>query len=147
METVVFRRGQQQDASRILERTLQADASIDASAASCGIVAALEDDGKGRYYLGELDGHTVVILFVFWEWSDWRNGKAWWLSQAMFTEDTTLLHDAAFKFIEGEAKRQNAKGLRFQEGVIPSSFLQHCEAGGATTFYDVYVEELIHLSN
>ena len=50
-----------------------------------GIEAALEDPTLGRYWVAERDGTPVGALLVTFEWSDWRNGRFWWI-QSVFVE-------------------------------------------------------------
>lgn len=44
-----------------------------------GVEAALADSGRGFYLVAELDGAPSGCLLVTAEWSDWRNGWAWWI--------------------------------------------------------------------
>lgn len=44
-----------------------------------GVEAALADPGRGFYLVAELDGAPSGCLLVTAEWSDWRNGWAWWI--------------------------------------------------------------------
>lgn len=46
---------------------------------TAGVKAVLEDPAKGRYFIGEIDGAVAGMLMVTWEWSDWRNGRFWWV--------------------------------------------------------------------
>lgn len=56
-----------------------------------GVSAVLEDPALGRYFIAEIGGHTeaesgrrrdwkvVGQLMITYEWSDWRNGRFWWI--------------------------------------------------------------------
>ena len=44
-----------------------------------GVRAALEDPAKGRYFIAEDAGERVGQLMITDEWSDWRNGRFWWI--------------------------------------------------------------------
>jgi GNAT superfamily N-acetyltransferase len=44
-----------------------------------GVEAALADPGRGFYLVAEFDGAPSGCLLVTAEWSDWRNGWAWWI--------------------------------------------------------------------
>jgi len=46
---------------------------------SRGVRALLKDAGKGIYFVAEQDGEVIGQLLVTYEWSDWRNGKFWWI--------------------------------------------------------------------
>lgn len=44
-----------------------------------GVEAVLADSAKGRYWVAEAEGNIVGQIMVTWEWSDWRNGRMWWI--------------------------------------------------------------------
>lgn len=44
-----------------------------------GVEAALSDPAKGVYLVADVDGAPSGCLLVTSEWSDWRNGWAWWI--------------------------------------------------------------------
>ena len=44
-----------------------------------GVEAVLRDPGNGFFVVAETDGAVVGALLVTYEWSDWRNGRFWWI--------------------------------------------------------------------
>ena len=44
-----------------------------------GVEAVLQDPGNGFFVVAENDGTVVGALLVTYEWSDWRNGRFWWI--------------------------------------------------------------------
>ncbi len=44
-----------------------------------GVGRVLDRTGEGFYLVAEADGRTVGSLLVTFEWSDWRNGRFWWI--------------------------------------------------------------------
>jgi GNAT superfamily N-acetyltransferase len=44
-----------------------------------GVRRVLDDPGRGRYFLAEMDGRVMAQSSITFEWSDWRNGWFWWL--------------------------------------------------------------------
>jgi GNAT superfamily N-acetyltransferase len=52
-----------------------------------GVNAVLEDAGKGRYWVAEMEGDVVGQLMVTYEWSDWRNGVFWWIQSVFIRDD------------------------------------------------------------
>ncbi len=44
-----------------------------------GVLAVVEDDSKGQYYVTEINGKVVASLLTTFEWSDWRNGTILWI--------------------------------------------------------------------
>lgn len=53
-----------------------------------GVLAVLQDESKGLYYLAEENGIVVGQLMITYEWSDWRNGMFWWI-QSVYVEETS----------------------------------------------------------
>jgi GNAT superfamily N-acetyltransferase len=53
---------------------------LDLTVLAAGVAAALADpDAKGPYFLA-VEGDTVLgQMQITFEWSDWRNGWAWWI--------------------------------------------------------------------
>ena len=52
-----------------------------------GVGALLADPGKGRYWVAESVGQIVGQLMVTYEWSDWRNGRLWWIQSVYIAPD------------------------------------------------------------
>lgn len=44
-----------------------------------GVRRLLGEPGLGYYLVAEADGESVASLLVTTEWSDWRNGRFWWI--------------------------------------------------------------------
>ena len=44
-----------------------------------GVRRLLADAQLGFYLVAEAEGATVASLMVTTEWSDWRNGRFWWI--------------------------------------------------------------------
>ncbi len=44
-----------------------------------GVAAVLSSPNRGFYTVAEVDGAVVGCLMITYEWSDWRNGKIWWI--------------------------------------------------------------------
>ena len=58
---------------------------IDLATLREGVAAALARPAECRYFLAEADGRVVGQAAVTYEWSDWRNGRFWWL-QSVYVE-------------------------------------------------------------
>jgi ribosomal protein S18 acetylase RimI-like enzyme len=52
---------------------------LDPAVVAQGVRAALDDDTKGRYFVAVQGGRPLGQLMVTDEWSDWRNGRFWWI--------------------------------------------------------------------
>ena len=44
-----------------------------------GVEEALRDAVHGFYVVADTGGEVVGSLLVTYEWSDWRNGRIWWI--------------------------------------------------------------------
>jgi GNAT superfamily N-acetyltransferase len=44
-----------------------------------GIRAVMDDSDYGFYVVAESNGEVVGCLMITYEWSDWRNGRFWWI--------------------------------------------------------------------
>ena len=44
-----------------------------------GVMAVINDNTKGQYYIAEINGTVVSSLLTTYEWSDWRNGTILWI--------------------------------------------------------------------
>lgn len=44
-----------------------------------GVRRLLVEPGLGFYLVAEAQGEVVACLMVTTEWSDWRNGRFWWI--------------------------------------------------------------------
>jgi GNAT superfamily N-acetyltransferase len=53
--------------------------SLDLETLTRGVVRALSDPDRLRYWVAEIDGRVVGQTAFTREWSDWRNGWIWWL--------------------------------------------------------------------
>lgn len=61
--------------------------SLDPRTIGPGVLALLEDPGKGRYWVAAADGAVIAQLMVTYEWSDWRNGNIWWIQSVYVHPD------------------------------------------------------------
>lgn len=44
-----------------------------------GVLAVVNDNSKGKYYVAEIGNKIVSSLLTTFEWSDWRNGTVLWI--------------------------------------------------------------------
>lgn len=61
------------------------DKGLDTTTLSNGISYLLDHPAEGYYLIAEIDGVSVGTLMVTYEWSDWRNGRFWWI-QSVYVE-------------------------------------------------------------
>jgi len=92
MQTIRIRDATPSDAAVIAEFNLRMAREtegrrLDADVISAGVTAALEDASNGRYWVAETEGAVVGQLMVTYEWSDWRNGRFWWIQSVYVRDD------------------------------------------------------------
>jgi ribosomal protein S18 acetylase RimI-like enzyme len=59
--------------------------SLTAETLRQGVLALLADEGHGRYFLACRGSRVVGQVMITYEWSDWRNGRIWWI-QSVYVE-------------------------------------------------------------
>ena len=52
-----------------------------------GVRRVLEDETCGQYWVAEKDGRFAGQLMLTWEWSDWRNGRFYWIQSVWVEPD------------------------------------------------------------
>jgi GNAT superfamily N-acetyltransferase len=111
---------------------------LDPSIVVRGVRAALEDPAKGRYFVAERDGEPVGQLMITDEWSDWRNGRFWWI-QSVYVLPVARregVFRALFRHVEGLARSDaGVCGIRLyveRENTRAQATYRHCglEDGG-----------------
>jgi GNAT superfamily N-acetyltransferase len=111
---VTIRRATAADAPTIVEfNRLLAEESeskrLDLATLRAGVAAALADpDRKGPYFLA-VDGDRILgQLQITFEWSDWRNGWAWWIQSVYVRPEARRggVFRALYKHVHQLAKRQ-----------------------------------------
>ena len=55
------------------------DKGLNKSTLRDGIEFALSSEDIALYIVAEISGEPVGTLMLTWEWSDWRNGRFWWI--------------------------------------------------------------------
>ena len=84
---------------------------------------------------------------ITFEWSDWRNGRVWWL-QSVYC-DPGHRRRGVFKmiydFIKSEAQRQGAKGLRLYADTTNERAHSVYEALGMKTGHYQVFEDLFSI--
>ncbi|MFT5113670.1 MAG: ribosomal protein S18 acetylase RimI-like enzyme [Parasphingorhabdus sp.] len=50
-----------------------------------GVKAVMIEPSHGFYLIAESEGSAIGCLMITYEWSDWRNGRIWWI-QSVFVQ-------------------------------------------------------------
>jgi GNAT superfamily N-acetyltransferase len=84
VESIAIRAARHDDVS-LMARWAEAMAfetehkQLDPGTVGRGLLLALEDERRGRYFMAEIAGEPVGTLMLTYEWSDWRCGWWWWI--------------------------------------------------------------------
>ena len=52
-----------------------------------GVERLLNQPADGRYWVAEINDDIVGQIMVTYEWSDWRNGRVWWIQSVYVHPD------------------------------------------------------------
>ncbi|HEX7338995.1 MAG TPA: GNAT family N-acetyltransferase [Rhodanobacteraceae bacterium] len=87
---------------------------LDTATLAAGVRGLLADDANGFYLVAERAGQTVGCLMVTYEWSDWRNGRFWWIQSVYVVPAARRqgVFRALYRAVEAQARAAGAVGLR-----------------------------------
>ena len=87
---------------------------LDPDVLAPGVLAALGDPDRARYFVADEDGHVVGQMMLTREWSDWRNGWIWWI-QSVYVRNDRRRHGvfrALYEHVRRTARSEGVVGLR-----------------------------------
>lgn len=79
------------------------DKGLDAQRLRQGIETLLEHPAEGFYLIAEQNGRALGSLMVTFEWSDWRNGRFWWI-QSVYV-DPAHRRQGVYSALHAQIKR------------------------------------------
>jgi len=91
------------------------DKLLDADTLRAGVLAALDRPDECRYFVAEMDGRVVGQTMITYEWTDWRNGRIWWLQSVYVDAEYRRcgVFRALFEHIQNAARQDElARGIR-----------------------------------
>jgi ribosomal protein S18 acetylase RimI-like enzyme len=80
-----------------------------------GVLAVLNDETKGSYYVTEIDDKVVGSLLTTFEWSDWRNGTVLWIQSVYVLPEYRRkgIYRSMYSFLKEKVLNdENLKGIR-----------------------------------
>jgi GNAT superfamily N-acetyltransferase len=87
---------------------------LDPEVLAPGVLAALRDPERARYFVAEDEGAVVGQIMLTREWSDWRNGWIWWI-QSVYVRSDRRRHGvfrALYEHVRKTARSEGVVGLR-----------------------------------
>ena len=88
---------------------------LDAPTVLSGVQALLDAPEHGRYFVVESGDALVGQLLLTYEWSDWRNGRFWWIQSVYVAPSHRRqgVFSALYRHVEALARQDPAVcGLR-----------------------------------
>jgi len=121
------------------------DKGLDAQRLAKGIQHLLNHPAEGLYLVAEVDASNVGALMVTYEWSDWRDGRFWWIQSVYVDAEFRRrgVYSALHHYVRSAAKADpEACGIRLyverQNHIAQATYLA---LGMSETHYRLYEEE------
>ena len=124
------------------------DKPLDLARLKAGITALLNNPSDGYYLIAEDDrGEAAGALMLTFEWSDWRNGRFWWIQSVYVRPEfrRTGVYRALHAHVRDAARAdRNACGLRlYVERENTGAQATYHAMGMVETHYRLYEEEFV----
>lgn len=111
---MTVRQGRVSDAGTIVEfncrlATESEGKTLQPEVVAAGVAASLADPtNKGPYFVVEENGQLLGTMQITFEWSDWRNGWAWWIQGVYVREDARRrgVFRSLYAHVEQEAQKR-----------------------------------------
>ena len=111
-----------------------------------GISYLMEHPREGMYLVAEVNGTAAGTLMVTFEWSDWRNGRFWWIQSVYVHEEFRRLgvYSAMHHYVRSIARKDpQACGIRlYVERENESAQATYLALGMFETHYRLFEEGL-----
>jgi len=122
------------------------DKPLDLARLKAGITALLNHPADGYYLIAECDrGEAAGALMLTFEWSDWRNGRFWWIQSVYVRPEfrRTGVYRALHAHVRDAAHADpTACGLRlYVERENTGAQATYRAMGMVETHYRLYEEE------
>lgn len=121
------------------------DKGLDPNVLAAGVRNLLARPADGFYLVAEVDGQVAGSLMVTFEWSDWRNGRFWWI-QSVYVDPGFRrrgVYSAMHHHVRSAAKADpEGCGIRlYVEKANTGAQTTYHTLGMVTTHYQLFEEE------
>ena len=121
------------------------DKGLDPARLRRGVTSLLQTAGDGFYLMADVGGKPAGSLMVTYEWSDWRDGRFWWIQSVYVAPEQRrqgvyrAMHDRVRTLAHEDGR---ACGIRLYVERENSGAMATYEAlGMVQTHYRLYEEE------
>lgn len=148
--TISVRRATPEDQALIAEFNLamaaeSEDKGLHPEVLARGVAHLFDEPSDGYYLMGEVDGEPAGSLMVTFEWSDWRNGRFWWIQSVYVLPQfrRKAVYSRMHEWVRSAARDDpDACGIRlYVEKQNIGAQATYQSLGMAATHYDLYEEE------
>jgi len=121
------------------------DKGLDAAQLARGIAHLLNQPTEGFYLVAQINASNVGALMVTYEWSDWRDGRFWWI-QSVYVDAKFRrrgVYSALHHYVRSAAKADpEACGIRlYVERENQAAQSTYLALGMLETRYRLFEEE------
>ncbi len=111
-----------------------------------GVEAVLHDPANGFFVVADSGGEVVGALLITYEWSDWRNGRFWWIQSVYVRPEHRRrgIYRRLHEFVRGRARAAgDVAGFRlYVERENDDAQRTYTALGMHETAYRMYEERL-----
>ena len=148
--SIIIRPGTIADRDKLVEFQIamaqeSEDKGLDTHTLSAGIEYLLDHPEEGIYLVAETAGRAAGSLMVTFEWSDWRNGRFWWIQSVYVNPEHrrqgvySALHASVRELARNDTR---ACGIRlYVEQENSGAQATYSALGMVETHYRLYEEE------
>lgn len=121
------------------------DKGLDPARLRRGVEHLIDHPAEGFYLVAERAGVAIGSLMVTYEWSDWRNGRFWWIQSVYVSADArrqgiySALHAAVRKRATADPESCGIRLYVEQDNRVAQQTYQ--ALGMTETHYRLYEEE------
>lgn len=122
------------------------DLGLNPQVLALGIRYLMAHRQEGFYLVAEQDGSAVGTLMVTYEWSDWRNGRFWWIQSVYVPAEFRrrgvyrVLHNAVRELAQQDSQSCGIRLYVEQENAAAQATYR--AIGMAQTHYRLYEEAI-----
>jgi len=115
---------------------------LDRNIITAGVRELLANPNLGFYVVAEIDNTLVGGLMVTTEWSDWRNGRFWWIQSVYIVPNHRRkgIYRRLYEFVKAQAAdNENVCGFRLyvEKDNVPAQKTYE-SLGMSETYYKMY---------
>ena len=119
---------------------------LNAETVTLGVTAVLDDPAKGQYLVSEFEGQLIGSLLITYEWSDWRNGRFYWIQSAFVVREHRQqgAFKAMYRYVEELGRTQGCGVRLYVHNQNEAGKRTYERLGMRLTEYMVYEKDFVY---